>query len=238
MAQIGKQLTLKIIIIFSSGFACSQYTESGSLRQTCTTTISTGSFLAGRCKGNSIVAAYQTVPFLSSDTATTRVLTNFLVEAPLFQIAWKTSDVPASGVTTPSSNTATAALTETASSKPPAQSASSASGGMSSGAKAGIGIACTIAALAVVGSVVWFFLRRRSRRSSNPPGTNKMGQDLMDPYLKAPASNHATSYELMGTLMGTRDHLQYGGNSTSIVAEKGWTHRSELSASRAAAELE
>ncbi|KAF3025101.1 hypothetical protein E8E14_014591 [Neopestalotiopsis sp. 37M] len=99
------------------------------------------------------------LPKTNSGSGSAFVLETFTVSAPLFQLNFQSSDLPA---------TMTGSITistdaNTSSTSTPAETGSPAGEGLSTGAKAGIGAGVGVAAVALIGALLFFLLRRRKR---------------------------------------------------------------------------
>lgn len=64
----------------------------------------------------------------------------------------------------------------------PATSAPAASSGLSTGAKAGIGVGAALGAIAIIGLIAWFLLRRRKGKKDKPAGKPPEGQPTQQDY--------------------------------------------------------
>lgn len=146
-----------------TGFQCSQSFNAG-IGQTCISIATAGSFAAVQCSsGQSVGFTYLGIPATVTETnsgsESAFVLETFTVSAPLFQLNFQSSDLPA---------TMTGSITistdaNTSSTSTPAETGSPAGEGLSTGAKAGIGAGVGVATVALIGALLFFLLRRRKR---------------------------------------------------------------------------
>ena len=179
-----------------SGFSISWVSASNTLAQTCVVTATSTSFVTVQCDSGTFVEfSAVTVPNTVSD----KVLSSYVLFAPLYQLNFKASDVPAKTTTT--STTPTSSLTSTpltlpttgipsptsssASSAPTSTSASSTtpgtnvpastpdpSGGLSAGAKAGIGVGVALGTLLLVALAFLFFRQRKRKQNATTTPTD------------------------------------------------------------------
>ncbi|ETS73828.1 hypothetical protein PFICI_14774 [Pestalotiopsis fici W106-1] len=185
-----------------TGFQCSQNFNRDT-GQTCISVGSTGSFAAVQCSsGQSEGFTYLDLPATVTETVSSSesalILETFTLSAPLFQLNFQSSDLP-STVTGPITIT-TDATTSSASTFP--QTASSASGGLSTGAKAGIGVGAGLAVIALFGALLFYFSRRRKRPAelAGPLPTETPKPELAGQAYTVPTELHAnpTAQELPG----------------------------------------
>lgn len=136
--------------------------------QTCLSLLSTGSYAAVMCSDGSsndygFVEVPKTVVSVVSESTATSILRTVSIYAPLFQLNFQSSDLPSSTQAASTRTTGTqSAETSSASEQP-----STNDGGLSVGAKAGIGAGVGAVALLII-AVAAFLLLRRRRSSSSP----------------------------------------------------------------------
>lgn len=112
-----------------------------------------------------------------------------------------TYTVPATAVTGAVTSTSSTAATS-ATSTPSSMTTAAKSGGLSTGAEAGIGVGCAIAGLLVIGFIVWFLMRRRRQRREATTGRHS----------EAPKAGPFTDYKAGG---GVGPMNGYGNASPS-----------------------
>lgn len=152
-----------------SGYGCYLHTVdtdlftglAGSVAQTCSLTMATGSFIAATCDGEGSIVSTYTV-----DTATPMFL-----QAPLIQLAWQASDLVSTAVATSTSTDSASASTTSATSPTSSETAASSSSksGISGAAAAGIGVAAAIVVLLIAAAVAWLFWKKRRAQASSYP---------------------------------------------------------------------
>lgn len=151
----------------------------------CTSSATSGSFAAARCSGNDRVAGTQTVPSTGAPGS------HFWIQAPLIQLAWKSSDritttkssssssskssATAAALTIPSSDSSTTASATAASSGTPAFVTDNTPPGLTMAAAIGIGVAAALVALAITAVIMYILSKRRRRkdeRAATPSTTS------------------------------------------------------------------
>jgi hypothetical protein len=154
-----------------SGYACGYDSIGTGHAQTCYKYIRSGSFPTVQCASGSsnefsYVTMPQTVTATPENTATGAVvsptvvaISQILVYAPLIQLNFQSTDI-GSSTTSTGNDITTSTLTSTFTGNP---NPGSTSGGLTTGAQAGIGVACGIIGLLLIGALVWW-LRKRSQR--------------------------------------------------------------------------
>ncbi|OIW29250.1 hypothetical protein CONLIGDRAFT_633403 [Coniochaeta ligniaria NRRL 30616] len=176
-----------------SGFSISWVSASSTLAQTCVQTATSTSFVTVQCDSGTFVEfSSVTVPNTISD----KVLQSYVLFAPLYQLNFKASDVPAkttstsgptssptstpltlptTGIPSQTSSSSSSSATETGS--PTAPAAPTDASGLSSGAKAGIGVGVALGALLLTALAILFFrLRRRKQNmAASTAGTSAVG---------------------------------------------------------------
>ena len=165
--------------------------------QTCASTVTSGSYLAGYCPVTNAAVTdsltsfqYITVPGTNTITFATGTVTDTLtgtistavLYAPLFQINWQATDRPVTSTSTSSTSTTAESLPTTL----PAISVTatpSSSSGLSTGAKVAIGVVIPVVVLAVAGALGFWLLRRRRWRQAPlaEPGPMSTSQDQTEP---------------------------------------------------------
>lgn len=145
------------------GFDC-EYNPGIDIAQTCYRYYSTGSFPTVQCSsGTSEQFSYLTVPATVTTTASastgggsagTSVISSILVNAPLIQINWQSTDrtTPTATSTSPGSASTTPSSTPTPQSD-----------GLSRGATIGIAVAAAVVGLVLIAAVCTWMRRRRRR---------------------------------------------------------------------------
>ncbi|RVD87733.1 uncharacterized protein DFL_001945 [Arthrobotrys flagrans] len=153
-----------------SGYFCQQ-AESA---QTCVFTATSTTFDAVVCSGfvrspteYIIPTSYTTVE--NSEASVVKISTQTFF-APLFQLNWRSVDLPSS-----SSNTRSSSVSQTQTNGPTNTSDSGEGGsggdggGLSTGAKAGIGAGVGVVALFLLGALIWFWKSRKRRDYGDMP---------------------------------------------------------------------
>ena len=201
--------------LLNSGFTCS--TEFSPIVQTCVYTVTSGSYLAGYCPVTNAAVTdsltsfqYITVPGTNTITFATGTTTDTLTGtittavlfAPMFQMNFQSSDLPAT--TTLSSSSASSSSVDLAPTPPPAVTiiaTLSPSPGLSTGAKAAIGVVIPVVVLTAAVLGFWFMRRRRrSRNEPVGPGPAGPAETLQVQEHFAPATSPHKRSELDGTL--------------------------------------
>jgi hypothetical protein len=169
-----------------SGFTCGHTWDDTESAQTCYSQYSTGSFPAVYCSsGTSNGFSYQQVPatvLASTSTKSTTstfgmTISKINVNAPLFQLVFQASDLPASVTST------THTIATTRSGAAVASATTSTFDGqahptLSTGAKAGIGVGVGIGGLAVIGVAAFWLLSRKRRRLAGTQGRSVRSSEL------------------------------------------------------------
>ncbi|KAI8634263.1 hypothetical protein F5Y19DRAFT_412738 [Xylariaceae sp. FL1651] len=153
-----------------TGFRC-KFNPGVDGAQTCYSIASTGSFAAVHCSsGTSNGFNYYGVPTTATATGgistategtSTTVISVVTIYAPLFQLLYQSTDLPSVQPASTTSTAISSSITSTTTTIPAPSSSQLAEGGLSTGAKAGIGVGAGIAGLALLGAAVFFFFRRR-----------------------------------------------------------------------------
>ncbi|KAH8701082.1 hypothetical protein BGW36DRAFT_460139 [Talaromyces proteolyticus] len=181
-----------------SGYTCG-YISAGvdASVQTCVSTVSTGQFSAIQCYGSTSVLTQQTVPTTvaasvtatASDASSDVIIQTMTIKAPLFQIIYKSSDLPKSTSTTiPTSTIMTAPTIKAPTSQPDTS--------LSTGAKAGIGVGAAVGGLILIGAAIFLlFLRRKRPRKQFHPADDQP-YELVADGLKAELPGHVAPVEM------------------------------------------
>ncbi|CZS85583.1 unnamed protein product [Fusarium graminearum] len=178
-----------------SGFQC-KYTSGVDKAQTCFSIATTGSFAAVQCSsGKSNGFGYLDIPNTVAETNSGSeeavTVSSFTVYAPLFQLHFKSSDLPSTKTGSITIDSITTSSSGSSSSAEPTQ-ASSSGGGLSTGAKAGIGVGAGLGFIALIG-VALFFMRRRKRHTAAPALTEVPKSELTAGQNQHAAELHAQS---------------------------------------------
>lgn len=160
-----------------SGYACSNVDY-----QTCVRLASTGSIPVVTCTSDSSNGfSYLPLPTtitdeIATDSTTTVTMSTATLLAPLFQLVYQASDIAA--------NTSTAVV-ETETPEP-----STSSGGLSTGARAGIAVGVVVAVLVIVGSAgfVWWHKRKQAKASVPVEVSGENAYKKVDPIELSTAS--------------------------------------------------
>ena len=162
--------------------------------QTCVSSITSGSYDVGHCAtgGEASIDTLTNfqpvevpetglVTLTSPQTTLSESVTTATLFAPLFQMNWQASDLPATSM--PTSPSATTDSTPAPPSVPaPARSAS----GLSTGAKVAIGVVIPVAVLAILGVLGFWLLRRRRRNNVIAAQPTSMPRTMESTELQAP----------------------------------------------------
>ncbi|KAF5248376.1 hypothetical protein FAUST_312 [Fusarium austroamericanum] len=178
-----------------TGFQC-KYTSGVDNAQTCFSIATTGSFAAVQCSsGKSNGFGYLDIPNTVAETNSGSeeavTVSSFTVYAPLFQLHFQSSDLPSTKTGSITIDSITTSSSGSSSSAEPTQ-ASSSDGGLSTGAKAGIGVGAGLGFIALIG-VALFFMRRRKRHTAAPALTEVPKSELTAGQNQHAAELHAQS---------------------------------------------
>ncbi|KAK6536951.1 hypothetical protein TWF281_001158 [Arthrobotrys megalospora] len=153
------------------GYGCVRIVD-GILKQTCTWTASSTSYSALVCSGLSLLPTQVFLPGSFTQTGpegdkTEMFISSQTLWAPLFQLVWKASDVPSSSEASSTSaaetsrDTASPGETSAGVKSTGVAAAGEDNGGLSIGAKAGIGAGAGVVALLLLGALLWWWRSKR-----------------------------------------------------------------------------
>ncbi|KAL3463937.1 hypothetical protein BJX64DRAFT_286898 [Aspergillus heterothallicus] len=176
------------------GFSCTYDPGTGNA-QTCLRMATTGSFAAAECSsGETNGFSYITVPESLTNTVSDSeepvTFSTFTIVAPLFQLVFRSNDIPTSTNTASITSTAT-----TPTSTGPVQTQSPSNEGLSTGAKAGIGVGVSLGVIALISAAFLYFLRRRTS-----PAATTIPAEEPKPELSGGQYQHAVELQAISTL--------------------------------------
>ncbi|MCJ1312514.1 hypothetical protein MMC25_006188 [Agyrium rufum] len=213
------------------GFTCGGYP------QTCALTITSGSYLAGYCPVASaaitdsltsfqyiVVPGENTITFASGTTTATLVgsLASAVLLAPLFQINFQASDLPAAAFATPTTSSSSISSISSISSSSigttptpipsPTSTPDTSSSGLSTGAKVAIAVVIPVVVIALVAAIGFWRLRKRKHGQDAPLPIELVGDDRKSQTLRG-GSRKAKRAELEGT---TQDRQELEANRPEL----------------------
>ncbi|PTB69063.1 hypothetical protein BBK36DRAFT_1192995 [Trichoderma citrinoviride] len=214
-----------------TGFSCANINGN-----TCIATATSTSIPTAFCDGTDLTdSATETFPNIVTVTQTnsagadvrvsTSTRTTMMLYAPMFQLNFQASDLPASTTASTTEPTSSSSPSSSTSSAPDNDGASHSAGGLSSGAKVGLGVGLGLGIAFLLAFAGFIYYYRRSRRVQLPLGSELPNSEVSEaahdsPKVVKPQSQvyEMGDYYAPAELPGDGHGGDHGGQNASRFA--------------------